>query len=68
MIRRAIYERGPGVWHAAVGKGDEDFMPIACSDTEGINLPGYTEIREITCMACIVAAKRKRRERTASPR
>ncbi|MEU5043134.1 hypothetical protein [Streptomyces griseorubiginosus] len=28
------------VWHKPVGRAVEEFQPIACSDTEGIVLPG----------------------------
>lgn len=41
-VRGAAGQADTIVWHKAVGRctGDCDFHPIACSDTEGITLPG----------------------------
>jgi hypothetical protein len=55
------------IWHKPVGdcKGDCDFHPIACSDDEGIVLPGGTrnvplnldEPGERWCPACLALAR-----------
>jgi hypothetical protein len=50
-----------GVWHVVRGRGDSWFRPIMCSEVEGINLPGTTEVREPTCSDCVRAMRNTRR-------
>lgn len=57
---RCIYERGLDLWHIA-GIGDEDFMPIVCSEDEGIVAPGNIVTRKPTCPDCVERVKARRR-------
>lgn len=66
ILHRAVYERATDQWHATAAEGDENFMPIACSETEGILLPGNVQHRWITCPLCIEASQTRRRIRGAS--
>ncbi len=42
-----------------------DFMPIACSDEDGITLPGHTFDGTPTCPDCIIIAERRTKRRAA---
>jgi hypothetical protein len=49
-----VQERN-GTWHAAMGDQNPDFILILCGHAagEGINMPGWIEHREPTCLGCL---------------
>lgn len=54
-----VFSRQEGVWHVARSRNRSDiFMPIRCSQTEGIVMPGNLERRVPTCPHCLRAIHR----------
>lgn len=52
---RGLPDHSVEIWHLMKEEyvPESDFHPIACSEKEGINLPGHPEHREPTCPDCV---------------
>lgn len=59
-VRVGLGDRSGVIWHVLAAPIDDDFAPILCDDTTGINLPSSPQTREPTCTECIAAMSRKK--------
>jgi hypothetical protein len=56
-----VYEKAADAWHICKRPAGSDFQPIACHESEGINLPWPRQLREPTCPECVALAVRAER-------
>jgi hypothetical protein len=69
MKRRCVLERRrrtfsptwerEDIWHVLRGAHDADWAGIACSDSDGIVMPGPFETRKPTCPDCLALLVRR---------